>query len=281
MHLTHFSIGRTLRTGIILAVFSTICSVHAFSLSDAIGQAAGAQFKKIIEQSSSTPVSLPDKKGGFLNCQHLFPEHSPASLIDADSKWKTQELCFNNFAVLHSSLTKTPLVVIERLNKEQLQDAANEKRTDVFFADPRISSKNRSSLDDYEGSGFDRGHMSPAADQPDATSMAQSFALSNIVPQDPTNNRKIWAKIESDVRKFVRRSSGNVFVYSGPLFRGETSVIGPNKVWVPSHLFKLVYDETSGRAWAYVLPNSANVRVQAPVDYASFVNETGWNLLQQ
>lgn len=109
-------------------------------------------------------------------------------------------------------------------------------------------------------------------------SLLQSFALSNIVPQDPTNNRKIWSKVESDVRKFAKRADGNVFVFTGPLFDPGHSTIGDNKVWVPTRLFKLVYDYSSKRAWAYVLPN-AEARIEKPMDYATFVKVTGLNLL--
>lgn len=225
------------------------------------------------------PVALPQATQGFEACAALFPKNRPLAMANVPAQWNAQPLCFNNFAVLHSTVTKTPLVVIEKLNREQIADAANEQRTDVFFADPRITKNGRAELTDYEGTGFDRGHMAPAADMPDADGMAQSFALSNMVPQDPTNNRKIWAKIESDVRKYVRRAPGNVYVFSGPIFNGQTRTVGRNKVWVPSHLFKLVYDEASGRSWAYVLPNTADARIEAPMDYPTFVQQTGWQLL--
>lgn len=63
------------------------------------------------------------------------------------------------------------------------------------------------------------------------------------------------------------------------MFVGERRTIGSNRVWVPSHLFKLVYDEASGRSWAYILPNTADARIEAPMDYQAFVKATGWNLL--
>ena len=55
--------------------------------------------------------------------------------------------------------------------------------------------------------------------------------------------------------------------------------MGRGRVWVPSHLFKLVYDEASRRSWAYILANTAEAPVAAPVDYAEFVKQTGWQLL--
>ena len=85
--------------------------------------------------------------------------------------------------------------------------------------------------------------------------------------------------MESDVRKYVKRANGHVFVFTGPLFDPDHRTIGSNKVWVPDRLFKLVYDESSGRAWAYILPN-AETRVERPVDYAAFVKLTGLPLLQ-
>lgn len=108
--------------------------------------------------------------------------------------------------------------------------------------------------------------------------MSQSFALSNMVPQDPTSNRKVWNKVEQDTRKYALRASGNVFVFSGPIFDSGHETVGQNKVWKPTRLFKLVYDEATGRAWAYVLPN-AESRIERPMDYATFVKTTGLNLL--
>lgn len=70
-----------------------------------------------------------------------------------------------------------------------------------------------------------------------------------------------------------------MYVYSGPLFRKGFGTIGGNQVRVPTHLYKLVYDEASGRAWAHVLPNRADARIERPMNYAQFFEETGLNLL--
>jgi len=85
--------------------------------------------------------------------------------------------------------------------------------------------------------------------------------------------------VEKDVRKFARRAEGAVFVFSGPIFAGQRRTIGANRVWVPSAMFKLVYDEASGRSWAYVLPNTPDARIDAPMAYQDFVRATGWKLL--
>lgn len=221
----------------------------------------------------------PSSNQGFAACPHLFPGRVPIDLRAVNAQWRAVGLCSNHFAVVSSALTKTPLVVVEKLDSRMLSAASGEERTNEFYADPRLARGSRAELEDYRSSGFDRGHLASAADQPDQQSMIQSFALSNMVPQDPVNNRKVWSKVESDVRKFARRARGDVFVFSGPVFRGQPRSVGPGRVWVPSHLFKLVYDEASGRSWAYVLPNTADARVEAPMDYAEFVRQTGWRLL--
>jgi endonuclease G len=228
--------------------------------------------------SPSTPVSLP-RSQDFAACQQLFPKSAVINVATVDASWRPTALCFNHFAVLYSRLSKTPLVAVERLTRQQLADALDEKRTNEFFPDPRLPREDRADLKDFQGSGLDRGHLAAAGNQPDQDSMAQSFALSNIVPQDPVNNRKVWSGIESDVRKYVRRSQGNVFVFTGPIFRGQPQTIGRSKVWVPTHLFKLVYDEAKDRSWAYVLPNTAQAHVEPPMEYDEFVRQTGWQLL--
>ncbi|MBH2037541.1 MAG: DNA/RNA non-specific endonuclease [Pseudomonadales bacterium] len=234
----------------------------------------------INKNSALDLYSNKQKQASFDGCADLFPAAKPINLATVPATMKPLALCSDNFAVLYSQTSKTPMVVVERLNSALLQDAKGEERTNQFYPDPRIPKSGRAELSDYRSQhpAVDRGHQSPAADAPSPNAMAQSFALSNMVPQDPTNNRKIWSKVESDVRKFAKRADGNVFVFTGPLFDQGHTTIGNNKVWVPTRLFKLVYDASSQRAWAYVLPN-AETRIEKPMDYATFVKSTGLKLL--
>ncbi len=228
------------------------------------------------------PISLysPQQRSSTLDgCKELFPGGRPIPLTLVSADWMPRGLCSDSFAVLYSGRSKTPLVVVERLNRQQVDDAG-EQRTNEFFPDPRLPASERAYLDDYKGSGFDRGHMSAAGNAPTPNAMAQSFALSNMVPQDPTHNRRVWSKVEADTRKYARRAAGDVFVYTGPLFDPGHETIGRNRVWVPTRIYKLVYDQATLRAWAHVLPNNAEARIGRPMDYAGFVRETGLDLLR-
>jgi endonuclease G, mitochondrial len=189
-----------------------------------------------------------------------------------------RELCYEAFAVLHSGTTKTPVFVAERLTRGSIEDA-NEKRTNKFFADARLPRSERAELSDYKGSGYARGHMAPAGDMPNATAMAQSFSLANMVPQNPTQNSGAWSKIEQDTRRYVLRAKGNVFVITGPVFGPESLTVGTNHVRVPTHLFKLVYDESTGKAWVHWQPNSEDARANRPISYADLTQRIGMELL--
>jgi endonuclease G len=131
-------------------------------------------------------------------------------------------MCYQSFAVLYSGVSKTPIFIAERLNRAQLEDAKDEKRTNRFFADARLPYAERAQLEDYKGSGFDRGHVVPAGDMPSARAMAQSFSLANMVPQAPKNNRKSWNGIEQATRKYVMRAKGDVYVISAPVYESKT-----------------------------------------------------------
>lgn len=191
---------------------------------------------------------------------------------------KQRELCYEAFAILHSGETRTPVFVAEKLNRQSILDA-DEKRSDKFFADARLPKAERAELSDYKGSGYARGHMAPAGDMPTPAAMAQSFSLANTVPQSRQQNSGPWAKIESDTRQYALRAKGDVYVITGPVFDANSPTIGASQVKVPSHLYKLVYDAQTGRAWAHWQANADSTRAGPPISYAELVRRTGLNLL--
>lgn len=213
----------------------------------------------------------------FSRCPDFFPHGTP--ILSAPTPAQQRQLCFDAFAVLHSGQSKTPLYTVERLTREQLHDAADETRSNRFYPEARLPAADRADLSDYQGSGYDRGHMAPAADMPTAQAMAQSFSLSNMVPQAPANNRGAWSSIEKSTRKYVQRASGPVYVFTGPVFLGKTFTIGPGQVWLPSHLYKLVYDPQAGRAWAHWIENTDEARAGRPIRYEELVRRTGIEFL--
>lgn len=212
---------------------------------------------------------------GFNSCPQFFASGIPPIV---QKRPLQRALCYDAFAVLHSGESKTPVLVAQRLNRASVADA-DEKRTNRFFADARLPRAERASLEDYKGSGYDRGHMAPAGDMPDAQAMAQSFSLANMIPQAPEHNRGTWAaNVEASTRKYAARASGNVYVVTGPVFVpsiSESPAIGVGQVRVPKYLFKLVYDEDKRRAWAYWHENSNETKASAPISYEELVSRTG------
>lgn len=211
----------------------------------------------------------------FSGCPQFFANAKPPVVT---SHATDRALCYDAFAVLHSGESKTPVFVAEKLNRESIADA-HAKRTDKFFADARLRAVERASLEDYKGSGFDRGHMAPAGDMPTAQAMAQSFSLANMVPQAPEHNRGTWAKtVEMATRKYAARAVGDVYVITGPFFEpsiAKSPSIGPGHVHVPTYLFKLVYDQSKNRAWAYWQLNDNATRGSRPISYVELVKRTG------
>ena len=213
-------------------------------------------------------------QGDFSSCREDFANGIPPVILH-EQALRSRALCFDSFAVLHSGTSRTPVYVAERLNSTRLFEARNNQRTNRFYADARLPRAERAELGDYHESGFDRGHMAPAGDMATDEAMAQSFSLANMVPQYPANNRHAWAAIEKATRKYVMRAAGDVYVITGPVFDGTPPTIGAGHVWVPQHLFKLIYDQSAQRAWAFWLDNTNEARLGRPISYEELVKRTG------
>lgn len=132
------------------------------------------------------------------------------------------------------------------------------KRTNKFRPDENVLTGSATN-NDYFKSGYDRGHMAPAADMSwNIETMAESFYLSNMSPQVPACNRGIWKVLEDQVRIWAKENKA-VFVVTGPVLEDKLPSIGLNKVSVPRYFYKVILDYTPPKlkGIAFVIPNSA------------------------
>jgi endonuclease G len=228
-------------------------------------------------KGQAAPAAQTAGVAGFQACAHFFPVAPPTPA----SPGAQRALCFDEFAVLHSGETKTPVYVAQRLNARQLTAAQKLRRKDRFYAEGRLPRAERAELSDYKGSGYSRGHMAPTGEMATPEGKAQSFSLANMVPQDIQHNGGAWNDIEKDTRDYVRRARGDVYVVTGPVYTPPARTIGAGGVHVPSALFKLVYDPATRRSWVHWQENRAGTRAGPPIPYAEFVRRTGLRFLPE
>jgi endonuclease G, mitochondrial len=154
-------------------------------------------------------------------------------------------------------------------------------RPSRFQPDPKIKPATTSHRA-YTKTGFDRGHLAPAADMAWSTqTMLESFYTSNISPQRPAFNRGIWKVLESKVREWTLPSLENglmphLFIVTGPIFSSEMpniSRVYGHTLSVPEYFFKAIIDTTgSKRGIAFILPNN-KVPTERLWDYTMSIDE--------
>jgi len=133
------------------------------------------------------------------------------------------------------------------------------KRNNHFIPDPLLSSGSGSNAD-YKGSGFDRGHLAPAADMEYSyQTMVESFYLSNMSPQEPSFNRGIWAKLEKQVRQWAIDDKA-IYVVIGTVLTKGLPTIGYDKIAVPRYFYKVIldYTETDIKGIGFIMPNQGS-----------------------
>jgi len=132
----------------------------------------------------------------------------------------------------------------------------NNERTNKFIPDPD-SKCSTATNEDYQYSGFDRGHLAPAGDMKwSSSAMAESFYYSNIIPQNRSFNRGIWKKLESLVRTWAEEYD-DVYIVTGPILMASHPTIGIHHVAVPKYLYKVILDYTKPdiKGIGFIIPN--------------------------
>ena len=131
------------------------------------------------------------------------------------------------------------------------------ERQDNFLPDPKVRTES-ATPNDYRNSGYDRGHLVPAADMAfDEDAMMETFFMSNISPQAKNFNKGIWRELEELTRSWAEKNV-KLFVVTGPVLTEPVKgKIGANEVSIPTAYYKILLDlnEPEKKAIAFVVPN--------------------------
>ncbi|CEP64390.1 ribonuclease LALA0_S11e03004g [Lachancea lanzarotensis] len=209
------------------------------------------------------------------------------------------------FVSCYDRQNRIPYWVVEHITPESLKNKSGDRKNSFFREDEVVPETFRSRLKDYFRSGYDRGHLAPAANAKfSQQAMDETFYLTNICPQVGEGfNRDYWAHLEYFCRQLTEKYQ-SVRIVTGPLFLPRKDpvdgkmkityeVIGnPPTVAVPTHFYKLIVAENATSnpnsdvvaVGAFVLPNdkiSNETKLtdfEVPVDAIS--RSTGLQLLQ-
>lgn len=167
---------------------------------------------------------------------HFFFDNdlqTPISLIPRQE----QIIHHTGYIVSYNKDLKLPNWISYELTREETK--GKEKRSNRFITDPLVKGLIATNAD-YARSGYDKGHMAPAADMKwSPQAMEASFYFSNICPQHPQLNRRGWKKLEEKIRDWAITDSA-IIIICGPIITKQPKTIGKNKVAVPQQFFKVV-----------------------------------------
>ncbi|MDT0606760.1 DNA/RNA non-specific endonuclease [Croceitalea rosinachiae] len=140
------------------------------------------------------------------------------------------------------------------LKKEHL--TYDNRKRPYFIEDPKVKSKS-ADWRNYKNSGYDRGHLCPAADRRFSEyAYNETFYTSNISPQDRAFNAGIWNRLEMQIRQWCKRY-GDLGIIVGGVLEENLEEIGSEDVDVPKSFYKVVYrnDGNSVKVLAFLFPN--------------------------
>ena len=197
-----------------------------------------SQIKDFIEENNSDEKQPVDSKSGKVISlpANLELPLCPGNHGEADHQIRH----FAHYTICYRESYEQAEWSAYCLTEEEL--VKNAGRTDDFRSDPEIKTGSATPAD-YKKSGYDRGHLSPAADFAfDEKAMSETFYMSNMSPQKGSLNRGIWKDLETEVRLWAK-NFGRVYVVSGPILEKkpeEYQSIGENGVSVPEFYYKVI-----------------------------------------
>jgi endonuclease G len=167
----------------------------------------------------------------------------------------TIRLKHTNYTSVYSKSLNYPVLVEWWETKAKDGCPVPLKRKDEFKADPLLP-KETDLMKDYVGSGYDRGHMCPAASNLCSGDKVQSecFYFSNMTPQPHTLNAGSWKTLETQTRALAIEKD-SVHVWCGSV--GKLRTFGTHNVTIPLKCWKVIYIKKTKEFRAYIFPNTS------------------------
>jgi len=157
----------------------------------------------------------------------------------------------NSYGVFFNEKERKPFASYYTVNKEDVEGIV--KRKNIFYEDTTCSVATN---EDFVKSGYDKGHLKPAAvSKGSVAEMKESFLLSNVVPQYPYFNRVTWRGIEADVRALLKNQD-SLIVYTGVIYRKRAKRLN-KKVEVPYYFYKTILLGDSTATIAFLAKNDS------------------------
>ena len=199
--------------------------------------------KALISEAGKVLVEEPDQKdveAGACDASAGAAEADDKLVMQTSPKGTPEQILKRTgYVASYNKTTLLPNWVAWHLTAERTEGSA--KRSGVDFAEDTEVPELRATDWDYYNSGYDRGHMCPAADNKwSKKAMEESFLFTNMCPQNGNLNRGDWNEMEMACRKWAKKY-GDLYIVCGPiLYKGKHKTIGKNKVFVPEAFFKVV-----------------------------------------
>lgn len=211
--------------------------------------------------SSETIRTLTDKASVTENTKAKTPDGRYSLQLEIPKTIRQRDetiITHTGYTVSYNHHYKTPNWVAWELTRQET--TGEEGRTNQFLPDPSLPEP-RVEASDYTHSGYDRGHMAPAADMKwSKQAMKESFYMSNICPQNRKLNRDDWGDLEEKCREWAKKY-GRVYIACGPIYdKASPKRIGKHQVAVPDRFFKvvLIYNRKNPIAMGFLFENKAH-----------------------
>ena len=159
-----------------------------------------------------------------------------------------QSIHHDTFDVEYSSELGIPTQVRWSVKRT---DLGHTKREPTFrFKADRETPRPRITSALYTRSGYQRGHMCPAADRSASkAAMRATFIMSNVCPMAPSLNTGAWKRTENKTRE-VALCNSRCSVWAAPLFFPQDTVwIGRGRIAVPHAFIKVIFDSNPSRLY--------------------------------